>query len=192
LTSLPNFSHLVVVIHDHLALPNLTGPLNALLGPVLAPPFNKRFVPLSNAYSFPLRKLVFKAAHTLGLPRDALAEGTYAWVSGPTYETPAEGRFLRSIGADVVGMSTVPEVVAACQAGMQVVVLSLVTNAVVIPENYISPREEFEAELAGKPLPSASRHEVTHAEVLEVGHQKSDVMRQLVEAVVVARDLERK
>lgn len=61
-----------------------------------------------------------------------LHEGTYAYVAGPTYETPAEGRFLRAAGADVVGMSTVPEVLAAREAGVEVVVLSLVTNKVVV------------------------------------------------------------
>jgi purine nucleoside phosphorylase len=66
-------------------------------------------------------------ADTLPLP-----EGTYAYVSGPTYETPAEGRLLRAAGADVVGMSTVPEVLAARQEGVDVVVLSLVTNRVVV------------------------------------------------------------
>ena len=89
----------------------MKGPLNPLLGPVLAAPFDTRFVPLSKAYSFSLRKEAFRAAHGLGFPRETLAEGTYAWVSGPTYETPAEGRFLRAAGADVVGMSTIPEVV---------------------------------------------------------------------------------
>lgn len=63
-----------------------------------------------------MRKATFKAAHELGFPREALGEGTYAWVSGPTYETPAEGRFLRNQGADVVGMSTVPEVVSKGQS----------------------------------------------------------------------------
>lgn len=107
-----------------------------------------RFLPLSDAYSRSLRKLVFKAAHELSIERDALAEGTYAWVSGPTYETPAEGRFLRAAGADVVGMSTVPEVVAAREEGMNVLVLSLVTNAVVIPSGYKSVRDEVEAEVS--------------------------------------------
>ena len=64
-----------------------------------------RFVPLSTAYSFPLRKLAFRAAKDLQFPDEWLAEGTYAYVSGPTYETAAEGRFLRSCGADVVGES---------------------------------------------------------------------------------------
>lgn len=110
-----------------------------------------RFLPLSDAYSRKLRKLVFLSAHDLKLPREALAEGTYAWVSGPTYETPAEGRFLRAAGADVVGMSTIPEVLAAREMGIEVCVLSLVTNAVVIPEGYRSVREEVEAEVSMRP-----------------------------------------
>jgi purine-nucleoside phosphorylase len=108
---------------------------------------HERFLPLSDAYSPALRRLAFLASHQLSLPSDALAEGTYAWVSGPTYETPAEGRFLRNAGADVVGMSTVPEVVAAREEGMRVVVLSLVTNAVVIPSKDRSIKEEVEAEV---------------------------------------------
>ena len=115
-------------IQDHLAIPNLAG-FNPLLGP--ARPNYPRFLPLSTAYSRSLRRLVFLAAHALGLPRAALAEGTYAWVSGPSYETPAEGRFLRGAGADVVGMSTVPEVLAAREEGVEVAVLSLVTNSVI-------------------------------------------------------------
>lgn len=134
-----------MVIQDHIALPNLTG-LNPLLGPPVSPA-HARFLPLSGAYSRSLRASVFRAAIALGLKHDALAEGTYAWVSGPTYETPAEGRFLRAAGGDVVGMSTVPEVVTAHDEGMQVVVLSLVTNMVVIPNQYRSVREEVEAEV---------------------------------------------
>jgi len=107
-----------------------------------------RFLPLSDAYSPALRRLVFLAAHQLQLEDSALAEGTYAWVSGPTYETPAEGRFLRRVGADVVGMSTVPEVLAAKEEGLNVAVLSLVTNFVVIPEAYRSIKEEVQAEVS--------------------------------------------
>lgn len=136
----------VIVIHDHLAIPNMTGGMNALFGPLLSPD-HPRFLPLSDAYSAKLRRLAFLAAHDLALPDAALAEGTYAWVSGPTYETPAEGRFLRAAGADVVGMSTVPEVLAAREEGMEVLVLSLVTNAVVIPETYRSIKEEVKAEV---------------------------------------------
>ncbi|CAE6438832.1 hypothetical protein ACGC1H_006939 [Rhizoctonia solani] len=173
----------VFVIHDHLALPNLTG-FNPTLGPVLEPPFDLRFTPLSKAYTFSLRCAAFRAAHALGLPKNFLAEGTYAWVSGPTYESPAEGRFLRSAGVDVVGMSTVPEVVAAHQAGMDVLVLSLGTNPVIIPDGYRSAREAVEAELAGKPLPPVVEAEVSHEEVLALGEAKSDDMRRLVEKIV--------
>lgn len=140
------FVPVVVVIRDHLALPNLTGPLNPLLGPLISPNY-QRFIPLSDAYSPQLRRFAFLASHHLSFTSDALAEGTYAWVSGPTYETPAEGRFLRAAGADVVGMSTVPEVVAARDEGMNVIVLSLVTNAVVISGEYRSIKEEVEAEV---------------------------------------------
>jgi purine-nucleoside phosphorylase len=138
--------YIVVVIQDHLALPNLTG-MNPLLGPQTSKDL-PRFLPLSDAYSPALRRLVFLAAHQLQLEDSALAEGTYAWVSGPAYETPAEGRFLRRVGADVVGMSTVPEVLAAREEGLNVVVLSLVTNFVVIPETYRSIKKEVQAEVS--------------------------------------------
>lgn len=120
--------------------------MNPLLGPLISPEY-ARFVPVSDAYSSSLRRLAFLAAHELGLQTDEIAEGVYAWVSGPTYESPAEGRFLRNAGADVVGMSTVPEVVAARHEGINVMVLSLVTNAVVIPEKYRSIKEEVAAEV---------------------------------------------
>jgi len=173
----------IVVIRDHLALPNLTGPLNPLLGPQISPSY-ARFLPLSDAYSSRLRRLAFLASHKLGLGVDALAEGTYAWVSGPTYETPAEGRFLRAAGADVVGMSTVPEVVAARDEGMEVTVLSLVTNAVVIPATYRSIKDEVAAELAGQKVEVAEIGTVSHEEVLHVGTAKAEVMRQLVETMI--------
>jgi len=121
--------------------------MNPLLGPQISSD-HLRFLPLSDAYSPALRRLVFLAAHQLQLEDSALAEGIYAWVSGPTYETPAEGRFLRRVGADVVGMSTVPEVLAAREEGLNVMVLSLVTNFVVIPETYRSIKEEVQAEVS--------------------------------------------
>jgi purine nucleoside phosphorylase len=138
----------VVVIEDHIAFPLLTG-LNPLLG---APSrsTSRRFVPLSDAYTRALRLAAFRAAHALGLPRSALAEGTYAWVSGPTYETRGEAALLASAGASVVGMSTVPEVVAARDEGMRVLVLSLVTNmvvGVVRSTEVRSVREELDAEV---------------------------------------------
>lgn len=75
-----------------------------------------------------------------------LAEGTYAWVTGPTYESSVEGRFLRTAGADVVGASTVPEVLVAKEEGMEVLVLSLVTNSVVMAQKE-SIRAEVEAQM---------------------------------------------
>jgi purine-nucleoside phosphorylase len=135
----------VVVIQDHLALPNLTG-MNPLLRPLTSPSFS-RFIPLSDAYSADLRRLAFLAGHELQLEPEALMEGVYAWVTGPTYETPAEGRFLRNAGADVVGMSTVPEVVVAREEGLEVIVLTLVTNAVVIPDKYHSIKDQVQAEV---------------------------------------------
>ncbi|EDR10313.1 uncharacterized protein LACBIDRAFT_319739 [Laccaria bicolor S238N-H82] len=172
----------LVVIQDHIALPNLTG-MNPLLGPQISSDV-PRFLPLSNAYSPSLRRLAFLAAHQLSLDRSALAEGTYAWVSGPTYETPAEGRLLRNAGADVVGMSTIPEVLAAREAGLKVMVLSLVTNFVVIPNEYRSLREEVEAELSGKPIEIPVVQTVSHEEVLLIGKEKATVMMKLVEKVV--------
>ncbi|TCD63010.1 hypothetical protein EIP91_006102 [Steccherinum ochraceum] len=173
----------IVVIQDHLAIPNLAGPLNALLGPQTSPDL-PRFLPLSDAYSVHLRQLAFRAVHALNLPADTLEEGVYAWVSGPTYETPAEGRFLRAAGADVVGMSTVPEVVAAREEGMEVMVLSLVTNAVVIPE-YRSIKEEIRQEvLTGKPAELKPVATVSHEEVLSVAATKTEVMKALVAKIV--------
>ena len=143
----------VVVIDDHIALPLLTG-LNPLRGPV-SRPNAARFVPLSDAYARPLRLAAFRAAHELGLQRSALAEGTYAWVSGPTYETRGEARLLASAGATVVGMSTVPEVVAARDEGIRVLVLSLVTNMVVGVEQATrgrSVRDELDAEVRNRDI----------------------------------------
>ncbi|KDQ56773.1 hypothetical protein JAAARDRAFT_131880 [Jaapia argillacea MUCL 33604] len=172
----------IVVIQDHLALPNLTG-LNPLLGPLLSPSY-PRFLPISSAYSPSLRRLAFIASHHLSLPPSALSEGIYAWVSGPTYESPAEGRFLRNAGASVVGMSTVPEVCVAKEEGMEVMVLSLVTNFVVIPEKYRSIKEEVQAELDGKPLHIAEAESVSHEEVLAIGKEKGEVMTRLVEKII--------
>lgn len=156
----PNVLYQVVVLHDHLGLPNLSG-FNPLLGPQhdLSIP---RFLPTSNAYSTSLRRIFFHAVHDLGFGLDDFAEGTYAWVSGPTYESPAEGRLLRAAGADVVGMSTVPEVLAAKEEGLEVIALSLVTNFVIIPDTYRSIKAEVKAEVFVIPLPRYSGMSVYH------------------------------
>jgi len=109
-----------VIISDHL---NLTG-RNPLIGPNddrLGP----RFPDLTNAYTAGLRWDLATVFTELGVP---FHEGVYAWFIGPTYETPAEVEMARRLGADLVGMSTVPEVIAASHMGAQVAAISLVTN----------------------------------------------------------------
>jgi len=101
-----------VALTDHL---DLTG-ASPLTGP--------RFVDLTAAYSPRLRAAALAAAADLGTP---LAEGVYAMLRGPHYETVAEARMLRALGGDVVGMSTVPEAIAAREAGLEVLGLSVVT-----------------------------------------------------------------
>jgi len=83
-----------------------------------------------------------------------------------------------------VGMSTIPEVLAAREEGLDVMVLSLVTNFVVIPDTYRSIRDEVKAELAGREIEPPKAEVVTHDHVLEIGKRKAGVLRLLVERVV--------
>jgi purine-nucleoside phosphorylase len=110
----------LVRITDHL---NLTG-LNPLLG-VNEDRLGARFLDLSDAYDPRLGALLEEAARSAGV---ALRRGVYAGLLGPSYETPAEVRMLRTLGADLVGMSTVHEVIAARHQGVPVAGLSVVTN----------------------------------------------------------------
>jgi purine-nucleoside phosphorylase len=110
----------LMLIEDHL---NLVGdnPLKGENPEFLGP----RFLDLTEAYSSELRQIARQVAEAQG---NALATGIYAGLSGPTYETPAEVRMLRALGADAVGMSTVPEVIAANHMGMKVLGISCITN----------------------------------------------------------------
>ena len=111
----------LVLIADHINLLGdspLIGPNDDTLGP--------RFPDMSAAYDAPLRALAREAARDLKL---VLREGVYVAVTGPNLETAAEYRFLRGIGADVVGMSTVPEVIVAVHGGMRVLGISIITDA---------------------------------------------------------------
>src|SRR5207249_3139363 len=112
----------------------LTGPNEERWGP--------RFLDQTQVYDPVLREKLKAAGEYCGI---RLCEGVYAAMAGPTYETPAEVRYLRAIGADAVGMSTVPEAIVAKHMGMRVAGLSMLANAA--------------ADVAGKPI--------THAEVLE-------------------------
>jgi purine-nucleoside phosphorylase len=117
-----NFTQgLLVVLSDHI---NLQG-ANPLSGPN-EEKFGPRFPDMSTAYDKQFRKIAQEQGASLGIELD---EGVYAALAGPNYETPAEIRFLRTIGADLVGMSTVPEVLAARHGGMRVLGISCVTNA---------------------------------------------------------------
>jgi purine-nucleoside phosphorylase len=110
----------LMLIADHINLLGdnpLVGPNDDRLGP--------RFPDMSDAYDAGLRELARAVALARGIP---LREGVYVAVSGPNLETRAEYRFLRTIGADVVGMSTVPEVIVAVHAGMRVLGLSIITD----------------------------------------------------------------
>lgn len=140
----------LMLIEDHL---NLTG-ANPLRG-------RGAFVDLSRAYDPDLRRRAVRAARALGLP---LRRGVYAAVAGPSYETPAEVRMLRRLGADAVGMSTAPEVIAAAAEGMKVVGLSLVTNRA--------------AGLSSKP--------VSHEEVLETTRRAGGRLGRLLAEILRA------
>lgn len=110
-----------VVLEDHIYLPGLVG-LNPLVGPAGG---QERFVSMAAAYDEDLRQQALEIGRREGLK---VTGGVYVMVVGPSYETPAEARFLLQMGADVVGMSTVPEVVVARALGMRVLGISCVTN----------------------------------------------------------------
>lgn len=110
----------LMLINDHI---NLSGN-NPLIGRN-RDDFGPRFPDMSFAYDRDLMKIAQMTAEEQGID---LKEGVYCMLSGPTYETPAEIRMLRVLGADAVGMSTVPEVIAARHAGMKVLGISCITN----------------------------------------------------------------
>lgn len=151
----------LVAIKDHINLQGqnpLTGPEDARIG--------MRFIDMTEAYSRDYRRLAIEAATRVGVE---LGEGVYAALAGPSYETPAEIRFLRSIGADLVGMSTVTETIVARQMGIKVLAISCVTN--------------MAAGVLDKPL--------HHEEVLETGKRVSGQFKALLREVIpaIAKDL---
>ena len=111
----------LMLIDDHI---NLMGS-NPLIGPN-DERFGARFPDMTEVYSTRLRRIVHEAAASVG---QRVANGVYVAVHGPSYETPAEIRFFRTIGADAVGMSTVPEAIVARHMGLEVLGISCITNA---------------------------------------------------------------
>jgi purine-nucleoside phosphorylase len=121
--------------------------------------FGPRFPDMTEAYSRRLREIAFEAARARGF---GLVHGVYAAMHGPSYETPAEIRFLRTIGADAVGMSTVPETIAGRHMGMEILGISCITN----PAAGVSPQ----------PL--------VHDEVMEVARRVRGEFSALLEAII--------
>jgi purine-nucleoside phosphorylase len=144
----------LVLISDHV---NLTG-ANPLRGPNLEG-LGPRFPDLSAAYDPELRRLAHTVGDELGI---TLREGVYVATMGPSYETPAEIRAFRALGADLVGMSTVPEVIAARHAGLRVLGISCVTN--------------LAAGVSQTPL--------SHEEVIEITRRKAKSLGQLLRALL--------
>jgi purine-nucleoside phosphorylase len=107
----------LMLLRDHI---NFSG-----LNPLIGEPTDRRFVPMGDAYDPALRAAMVAAAEAEGV---ALAEGVYAWYSGPSFETPAEIRAIAMLGADAVGMSTVPEVILGRFLGLRCVACSVITN----------------------------------------------------------------
>lgn len=141
----------IMLITDHIKLSGespVTGPADKRLGPM--------FFDLSAAYSPALCRLAREAAVRLSLP---LREGVYLYCGGPQYETPAEIRAFRTLGADAVGMSTVPEVIAAGKAGIEILGFSILTNmAAGISDAPLDDREVVEtAEKSGGRLAALIR-----------------------------------
>ena len=144
----------LVLVSDHINLMGmnpLVGPNDEQIGP--------RFPDMSEAYSREYREIARQAGTELGLD---LKEGVYAGMLGPSYETPSEIRFLRTIGADLVGMSTVPEVIAANHLGMKVLAISCVTN------------------MAAGILPQR----LSHQDVLDTSARVRDTLIKLLTAIV--------
>lgn len=113
----------LMLIEDHLNLPGMAG-YNPLRGPNLEE-FGPRFPAANRTYTRTLMDMAEDAAAENGL---VLHRGVYAMIAGPNFETPAEIRFLRALGADTVGMSTVPETLVAHHAGLDVLAISTITN----------------------------------------------------------------
>ncbi|KAI9469890.1 MAG: nucleoside phosphorylase domain-containing protein [Benjaminiella poitrasii] len=171
----------LMIINDHLSIPGMVGN-NPLVGHNFDS-FGPRFPAVSDAYTYALRKLAFKAAFEVGIKPEDIREGVYAMVAGPSFETRVEARYLVTIGADAVGMSTVPEVVIARHAGVKVLGISLITNDVVrargkdaklevLRELGLTTEEDREED--------TEKTFANHAEVLETSARRSNDLQHLV------------
>jgi len=127
----------IMIITDHIALIGMAG-LNPLRGPNLDE-IGERFPDMSQAYDRELAELARKEARKAGI---SYREGVYICLAGPSFESPADLRFLRAIGADAVGMSTVPEVIVAHHGHMKVLGISGISNKANLDGNTVTTHEE--------------------------------------------------
>jgi purine-nucleoside phosphorylase len=149
----------LMLITDHIGWAAMAG-VNPLRGHNLDE-FGPRFPDLTFAYDRELQKIAHETAASLGF---SLREGTYTWITGPNFETPAEIRMLYRLGTDAVGMSTVPEVIVAVHSNMRVLAFSTITN--------VAPHH---------PAPD---HVTDHEEVLETGRIVVPRLTALLEGVL--------
>jgi len=180
----------LMIMKDHINLPGLGG-LNPLIG-VFDDRFGTRFPCLNGAYERRLRVLAWRVGRRLGL-QSCLHEGVYLVQCGPCYETPAELRMIRNMGADVVGMSTAPEVIVARQCGMLCFGLSLVANMCILDDDDASAADSIDDDRPDGPGPllplggdsdCGAVNGANHDEVLDAGLQRAaDIKAFLVELV---------
>jgi purine-nucleoside phosphorylase len=158
----------LMLISDHM---NCIG-VNPLRGPN-DERFGPRFPDLTNVYTTELQTIAHEAAEAIArerfesgadkVKRDLLKRGIYCALSGPTYETPSEVRLYRMFGADAVGMSTVPDAIAAHHQGMKVLGISCITNMAAGMEE----------------------GEIDHSEVMETGARVADIFKELLRRIIV-------
>jgi purine-nucleoside phosphorylase len=144
----------LMIIDDHI---NMMG-ANPLIGPN-DDRFGPRFPDMSEVYSARLRKIADDAARTRGVP---VSHGVYVAVPGPSYETPAEINFFRNMSADAIGMSTVPEAIAARHMGLEVLGISCITN----------------------PAAAVGHHPIVHDDVIATGRRVRSSFISLLEGII--------
>jgi purine-nucleoside phosphorylase len=151
----------IMIIKDHLNFPGMGGD-SALRGPN-DDRFGPRFPPLNTAYDSKLRVLAKQVANELGMNK-FVREGVYTMVGGPSYETVAELRAMRILGVDAVGMSTIPEVIAARHCGIQVFAFSLITNECIT---------DYDVDV-----------EASHEEVVETANNREEDLKRFVTQLI--------
>ncbi|XP_066459803.1 purine nucleoside phosphorylase isoform X1 [Eleutherodactylus coqui] len=156
----------IMVIRDHINMPGFAGQ-NPLIGPN-EDRFGPRFPAMSDAYDKDLRKLALAIGQEMGFS-EKMREGVYCSLGGPNFETIAECRFLNNLGADAVGMSTVPEVIVARHCGLRILGMSLITNKAVT---------DYDSETTAN-----------HEEVLQAGKDSAKFLEKLVTCLIQRMEL---